>query len=336
MIRKQQRPGITLVEVLTAIFVMAIGLLALLVLFPLGVLRMSQAIQDDRTMHLATNAEAICLLGDLRHDTRFNALLHNPELSVPPPADPSDALRPADVNGPSYPVYVDPVGMRASAQDWIGNQPRTIRRATSDLAWVDTNGDNIKDSLGKDALLRWFYLLDDIESFDKDGNAIDPTSTKVERGNRYSWACMVQRPKNGNPAIVDLSVVVYVSRPVTLEPTNLSLGEFLYNNVVFDLASNTVFVPATSGTPEVRVGGWILDATKVDGQAYLTESNYPHSHGKFYRVVAINPTTDTMGNPGVELELEQTIRGFQTNGVGRIFTLDGVAEVFEKRIGWKP
>src|SRR5437660_11496786 len=53
------RPAATLVEVLVAIFVTAIGLLALLTLFPLGALSMAQAIKDDRTAHSAKNANAI-------------------------------------------------------------------------------------------------------------------------------------------------------------------------------------------------------------------------------------------------------------------------------------
>ena len=40
-----RRRGATLLEVLVAIFVMGIGMLALLALFPLGVLTMRQAIQ---------------------------------------------------------------------------------------------------------------------------------------------------------------------------------------------------------------------------------------------------------------------------------------------------
>ena len=43
-----ERAGVTLIEVLVAIFIMGIGLLALLTLFPLGALRMAKAIQDDR------------------------------------------------------------------------------------------------------------------------------------------------------------------------------------------------------------------------------------------------------------------------------------------------
>lgn len=59
MIRKQSRRAATLTEVLVAIFVMAIGLLALLTLFPLGALSMAQAIKDNRTAHSGKNAFAI-------------------------------------------------------------------------------------------------------------------------------------------------------------------------------------------------------------------------------------------------------------------------------------
>src|SRR5207253_9862097 len=47
-IMNQQRSGTTLVEVLVAIFVTAIGLLGLLALFPLGAVSLAQAIKDSR------------------------------------------------------------------------------------------------------------------------------------------------------------------------------------------------------------------------------------------------------------------------------------------------
>jgi hypothetical protein len=54
---RTQRPGVTLTEVLVALFVMAIGMIALLTLFPLGAMQLSQAIKDDRTAQASNNAD---------------------------------------------------------------------------------------------------------------------------------------------------------------------------------------------------------------------------------------------------------------------------------------
>ena len=56
--------GVTLVEVLVAIFIMGVGLLALLTLFPLGALRMAEAIKDDRAAAVATDAVALGAAGE--------------------------------------------------------------------------------------------------------------------------------------------------------------------------------------------------------------------------------------------------------------------------------
>ena len=58
-----RRTGITLLEVLAAIFVVGIGLLALLTLFPLGALEMAQAIKDDRAGKAAADAVALSEAG---------------------------------------------------------------------------------------------------------------------------------------------------------------------------------------------------------------------------------------------------------------------------------
>lgn len=55
---KTDQAGVTLIEVLAAIFVGAVGLLALLTLFPLGALEMAQAVKDDRTASVAADAQA--------------------------------------------------------------------------------------------------------------------------------------------------------------------------------------------------------------------------------------------------------------------------------------
>src|SRR5690348_12961318 len=62
------REGATLLEVLVAIFVMGIGLLALLTLFPLGVLKMAEAIQNDRCAQCFRNANNTATLQGVRTD----------------------------------------------------------------------------------------------------------------------------------------------------------------------------------------------------------------------------------------------------------------------------
>jgi hypothetical protein len=54
-----RRRAVTLTEVLIAIFLMGIGLMAILSLFPLGAAQMAQAIKDQRAAEAATNASAM-------------------------------------------------------------------------------------------------------------------------------------------------------------------------------------------------------------------------------------------------------------------------------------
>jgi hypothetical protein len=53
-----RRPGLTLTEVLVAMFVMALGLISLLTLFPLGALQIGSALRDDRCAQTALQADA--------------------------------------------------------------------------------------------------------------------------------------------------------------------------------------------------------------------------------------------------------------------------------------
>ena len=60
MTRNTRRRGVTLLEVLTAIFIMGVGLLAILTLFPLGALSMARAVRDDRAATIGANATIVC------------------------------------------------------------------------------------------------------------------------------------------------------------------------------------------------------------------------------------------------------------------------------------
>src|SRR5436305_5645794 len=115
------RKGATLVEVLVAIFIMGIGLLSLLVLFPLGALTMAEAIQNDRAAHLAANAASVARLKEVRD--KYDP---NPDTSVGATyADPDNGNNPG-VTDPSNPIYIDPIGFSLNtggSQPHIGTSP---------------------------------------------------------------------------------------------------------------------------------------------------------------------------------------------------------------------
>ena len=64
----KRRRGITLIEVLVAIFIMAIGLLAILTLFPLGRCAWASALQNDRAAAAASAGANVCDAFSIRND----------------------------------------------------------------------------------------------------------------------------------------------------------------------------------------------------------------------------------------------------------------------------
>jgi len=285
------RTGISLIEVLVAIFITAVGMLALLTLFPLGALRMSDAIKDGRCAQAGANATASALAMNLRNDTNvLNAF-----------TSASGSLASATVNGqpyqgPSYPVYVDPLG---KASGTTLGQPQIQRVSPGYASSINS-------------AYQWFSILDDI-TFGPNGMAA-PGST-LTRTNRYSWAYMLQRPNYAVPSVVTMSVVVYSSRGSS------GSTETPYSGLTLTQGSKIVTnFPAGA---QIRRGSWLLDAT-------VTSSSGPDPHGNFYRVVDITSTS----SGSVTVELQTPLR--QGSSSGTMIAMDAVAEVFDKGTGWRP
>ncbi len=104
----RRRPGITLIEVLVAIFIMSVGLLALLTLFPLGALRMAQALQNDRAATAASAGANVCDAFNIRTDPQYDPAAPTLSLFVTPA--PPSGYPPTAQTGPGFPLYVDPYG----------------------------------------------------------------------------------------------------------------------------------------------------------------------------------------------------------------------------------
>jgi len=101
MLNSAPRKGLTLLEVLITIFVMAIGFLSVLTLFPLAARKLARAIDSDRATLMAGNAAASATILGFR-DMAQVAL--NSELAPLPPQDPR-RLQPSTV------VHLDPAGV---------------------------------------------------------------------------------------------------------------------------------------------------------------------------------------------------------------------------------
>ena len=96
MTRHARRPGLSLTEVLVALFVMAIGLIGILTLFPVGAVSMGQALRDDRCSETALQADGFLRAYWQQHVVENpgmgdpfvwamddpNELLHQPEPSM--------------------------------------------------------------------------------------------------------------------------------------------------------------------------------------------------------------------------------------------------------------
>ncbi len=136
-----RRSGITLLEVLVAIFVMGIGMLALMALFPLAAMNMSQSIKDDRTAHCAADARSVALtcpaqagvggalpLMGFQNDPLLLQAMLNPGFmqTVAPWNNPLILPDRSASPLPSYAVLVDPIGWKLAGGPlitWNGTAP---------------------------------------------------------------------------------------------------------------------------------------------------------------------------------------------------------------------
>jgi type II secretory pathway pseudopilin PulG len=315
------RKGTTLIEVLVAIFVAAIGLLGLLALFPLGALSMNQAIRDSRAAQAAANATAIAETMQLGNDSSVTTYFVAPggnwgALGLAQPT----------ADQPGFPVYVDPIGANSSSVVPVTAAPGNLLPGIPRVApsYASTTALSV----------RWFSLLDDL-SFGKDngfeGLPYNGTSSStVYRENRYSWAYLLKRPKSTVPSVVDMTVIVYAGRSL-----QYGGGETAYGNVNFSTTSKSVDVSWSSSLgqekPNIRAGSWILDATVYGDSkgATLAPSAF------FYRVANV-----TDNGTSLTLELDNYPKAntvdASNNPIGQLVVLDNVVEVFEKGTGWQP
>ncbi len=303
----KSRPGVTLIEVLMAIFIMGIGLLALLTLFPVGAVTMTAAMSDARCAEAGYNAKSVCFTQGLMFDPiNVTPLYRNgiPGVSTP---------LPPEWNGPSYPVFSDPVGI-----NYIVLSAPYNTQLSANFPRANT--------LYGGAALSWYSLQDDYQ-YDANGSTSLPTG--VERESRYTYAYVFRLPNVREPAVVDVSVIVYQGRNLQVP----NIGENAYS--VVTVTGTRSFVIQYAGTkPNIKKGGWVLDTTSFnlnDPNQLPLAQKYGPVPGTFYRVT---DATDLVinGTPCIEIETQMPLVNLN---IGTIMVLDNVAEVFPVGTGWK-
>lgn len=306
-----RRDGFSLVEVLVALFIMGIGVIAILTLFPLGAANMAIAVREERSSQLAASADGYLrafwktqiieppLSGQPINEAFFNAL-DNPGAGLPMPTS-AEA---------SYPVFVDPLGRLARLgkpeQDWVGDGGTTLvaRRSISQVA-----NDN-------DLAFRVCSQWDGI-GWDDDSQTI----TK-DREVRYNWLAVLQRPAAAIHTHANMTIVVFDRRVfLSAKPGD----EKVFTNVLF--TPMTTSVRLVNADPDLKAGQWIMDAT-------VNPTNRPGvRHANFYRVVSVNYDPN---NGWTDLELQTPIN-LPTDGnaspySGTLVILRGVSGVYTRRL----
>jgi Tfp pilus assembly protein PilV len=292
-----KRAGLSLMEALVALFIMAIGMISLLTLFPLGAIQMGRALRDDRCAQCAWQADGVVRtwwqveVVDKVQAKPDETTVTGPYFVALDGAVPKDST-----TQPSMVVAIDPIGWYSgrSTQNLGGSG---ILRKSSSLVGT------LKDSI------RLCSLTDDIFFNEQGGpdTVSGSVAGRVVRQGRYNWMALVQRPVNANRTVANLKVLVFDGRAVGSAPAN---GETL--QAVTGAQGSTQLVIniglSNAAFPPIGKGGWILDP----GTGNRMDT---------YRVQSL-----TDNGASTTLELDTPLK----NAVNQVVILRGLAEVFDR------
>lgn len=216
-----RRNGMSLTEVLVALFILTIGVIGILTMFPLGAAQMARAVRDDRSAQAASNADAYMrwywatyvanntISGSPNWPNQDSFLVNGSGLfdnpaqvaSIPPGYPQFQGLQPlqvmqAAVQGNasfvgqiSYPVIVDPMG--GQARQWsFGDSPNftQIPRYSLQFSQQQPTGNIVAQPQLSGFNYRASSLVDSL-GYNENGT---PTN---DLEMRYNWLYVLQRPQ---------------------------------------------------------------------------------------------------------------------------------------------
>jgi len=319
-------------EVLIATAILAIGILAIMALFPIGAVNMARAINQNRAADHAQNSDALFRLywkrawldpngGGLRSSGNdayaATVAAGSPEdmialLDRPRPITPTYMI-PATSSQPSFPVLVDPVGWRTQPG------PRQLSIDGQSFLPVRTNLAATPfpslDQYQLRATVRNTTMLDEF-TYDGNGEPANLGGGQLERGGRYNTSWLIQLPKNNVPDEVNLTVLVFAGR----SPTDTPSAEQVLRAVALDYAPQvdpkprSLIVTLAGTKPAAIRGKWLAFSTPVQPMP-APPNNVPQGTPgfgvqypafDFYRISAVTEIDDNTLN----IELEQPLRTY--------------------------
>jgi hypothetical protein len=340
-------------EVMIAMAILSIGLLAILALFPIGAVNMARAINQNRAAEHATNSDALFRYywkqawldpngGGIRPTDQAIAASGEPMLLWldRSPVNPALPLIPATSSQPSFPVLVDPIGFRTQAgasQNFVCGVTTMPVRANLAATPFPT-----PDSYQARATIRNTTMLDE---FSYDGNGEPSALTgQLDRGGRYNVAWLIQRPKNNVQHEVHLQVLVFAGRSPTdspaVEQNFPAVATDYYRDV--DPKPKSLTIAVNGQQPALLKGKWLAFTVTIQPQLPPPQGTgvaYPAFD--FYRISAVEVVDDNT----VVVELEQPLRSYDpatfapgtynpANGalLGQVVVFDSLFEVFDRGV----
>ena len=249
----KSRSGLTLLEVLITIFVMGIGMLSVLTLFPLAARKIGMSIDMDRASQMAANASALAEIRGIRNTVNnyFNSLT--------PSALPSEI------------VIFDEPGFEGGAYTMAGRTPTLF----------STNLSKAPFKAQLPLFNRNLAVSQDEYPFTDSG---DPESG-ARRSERYSSAHLFRRQRLDDPKSLDSMILVFAGRPVDFGnrfdfPINITAGGTAWNSDTITITDPATYTGGDQLQPDRRIarGSWFMD---------LSNKRWK----RFYKVVSSDSST---------------------------------------------
>lgn len=360
-----RRPGMSLTEVLVALFILTIGVIGILTMFPLGAIQMARAVRDDRSALAASNADAYMRwywqtfvvnptvnAGAPASGTQDTYLINTTGLfDNPGQLSGSSAVLTAQkpiqlqnqvgglVGQVSYPVIIDPMGYVARPVNF-GDSPTYAAIPRYNLS-IGLNSLGVPSNY----MYRMCSLTDSL-GYNENGSSTGDLEM------RYNWMWVLQRPQmtmdqpssiatqpnnlfNPNPinlynsnalSVVNMTVVVFDRRAFGFPGQNVQGFETVINGVSFTSGLSTITISNANSAAALDLKP---GSWVMDATINSNMTPFPIRQANFYRVVSV---TEVNGNVNVEVQTPiSPPTGYQPLGytyTGTLVALNGVSGVF--------